>query len=138
MLRDSMKINVRWVTYDQYQSADSIQILRQNGFATGLRSMDRTTVPYEILKQAIYDGRVKAPKHSKLQKELIKLEFDAKKNKIDHPPNSSKDISDCLAGVVYGLIMRRDTWARWGVLSHAFEEHIRKEESKLKSVEEAA
>lgn len=138
MLRDKMKMNVRWVTYDQYQSADSLQVLRQNGFSTGLRSMDRTTFPYETLKQAIYDGRVKIPSHDKLQKELIELEFDAKKNKIDHPPNSSKDISDCLAGVVYGLSMRRETWARWGVLSHTFEEHIRKEESKLKRIEEAA
>jgi hypothetical protein len=138
MLRDKMKMNVRWVTYDQFQSADSIQTLRQNGFTTGLRSMDRTPIPYETLKQAIYDGRVKIPSHDKLQKELIELEFDARKNKIDHPPNSSKDISDCLAGVVYGLTMRRETWARWGVLSHTFEEQIRKEESKLKSVEGAA
>ena len=126
------------VSYDQYQSADSLQLLRQNRFTAGLRSMDKTPIPYEILKQALYDGRVKIPKHDKLQKELIELEFDAQKNKIDHPPNSSKDISDCLAGVVYGLSMRRATWARWNVLGTTFEEHIRKEESKLKSTAEAA
>jgi len=131
MLRDSLGVNVKWVSYDQYQSAESLQILRLNRFTTGQRSMHKTPIPYEVLKQAIYDGRVKIPKHKKLRKELVELEFDAKKNKIDHPiPNGSDDVSDCLAGVVYGLSIRREVWARWGVLSNTFEEYIRREEKK--------
>jgi len=34
------------------------------------------------------------------------------KNKLDRWPNFSKDVADALAGVVYGLSMRREIWAR--------------------------
>ena len=132
MLRDNMDMNVRWVTYDQFQSADSIQILQQNRFSSGQRSMDRTPLPYELLKQTLYDGRVKIPTHNKLQKELVELEFNAKRGKVDHPvPNGSKDVADCLAGVVYGLCIRREVWGRWNVLPTTFAEYIRREERKL-------
>ena len=114
-MRDKLGINVHWVTFDQYQSADSIQVLRRKGFTTGIQSMDKTPIPYEVLKQALYDGRVIAPAHQKLQQELLALEFNVKKNKVDHTSQSSKDISDALAGVVFGLSQRRIVWARWGV-----------------------
>lgn len=114
-LRDRTGINIEWVSFDQYQSADSIQVLRQKRFTTGIQSMDRTPVPYEVLKQALYDGRVVAPAHQKLQQELLALEFNVKKNKVDHTSQSSKDISDAIAGVVFGLSRRRATWARWNV-----------------------
>ena len=105
-------LNIKWVTFDQYQSADNIQVLRQKGFTTGIQSMDRTTAPYEFTKMALYDGRIEAPTHDKLLEELQSLELDAKKGKIDHPSkNGSKDISDALAGVVYGLTRRREVWA---------------------------
>lgn len=42
--------------------------------------------------------------------ELISLEKDVKKNKVDHPAGGSKDVADALAGVVYGLTMRREVW----------------------------
>ena len=114
-LRDNLGINVQWVSFDQYQSADSIQVLRRKGFITGIQSMDRTPVPYEVLKQALYDGRVVAPAHQKLQQELLALEFNAKKNKVDHTSQSSKDVSDALAGVVFGISRQNLTWARWNV-----------------------
>ena len=34
---------------------------------------------------------------------------------IDHPPNFSKDCSDAVAGVVFGLTYRREVWVRHGV-----------------------
>lgn len=114
-LRDKIGLPIRWVTLDSYQSVDMQQILRQKGFVTGTQSMDVTTVPYDILKSAIYDGRLEVPECEKLQKELASLEKDVKKNKIDHPPHSSKDIADALAGVVYGLTMRREIWAMHGI-----------------------
>lgn len=115
-LRD-LGLPLRWVSYDSYQSVDSMQILRQNGFITGLASMDTSTLPYEVLKSALYDRRITAPFHEKTIRELLSLEIDRKKGKIDHPssPGSSKDCSDSLAGVVYGLTMRRELWIRHGV-----------------------
>ena len=114
-LRDLVGVNVRWVSFDQYQSADSMQILRQKGFTSDLQSMDRTMAPYELLKQALYDQRVNLPDDKKLLKELLALEFDVQKSKVDHTSVSTKDISDALAGVVYGISRRNEVWHRWGI-----------------------
>ena len=49
-------VTVKWVSCDSFQSRDILQILRQKGFSTGLQSIDKTNVPYEILKNTLYDG----------------------------------------------------------------------------------
>lgn len=104
-------MNIRWITFDSFQSADSMQLLRQAGYSVGYQSIDTSTAPYDFLKNALYDRRISIPNHPKLALELGSLEKDVKKNKIDHPAHSSKDISDALAGVVIGLTMRREIWA---------------------------
>lgn len=108
-------VPIRWVTYDSFQSRDSLQILRGRGYTTGLLSMDKTPVPYEVLKTGLYDTRVRFPRHDKLIWELNTLERDPKTGRVDHPANSSKDISDALAGVVYGLSTRLEVYAQHGV-----------------------
>ena len=90
------------------KSANSQQILRGKGFISGHLSMDDDTYAYDGTKQAFYDGRIKAPKHDKAQREMCSLEFNSKKLKIDHPPKRSKDVSDAMAGVVWGLTIRRE------------------------------
>jgi hypothetical protein len=114
-LMTQMGMPIRWVTYDSYQSRDSLQILRGKGYTTGLLSMDKTPIPYDVLKTGLYDTRVRMPQHDKLIRELSTLERDPKTSKVDHPPNSSKDISDALAGVVYGLSTRREVYAQHDV-----------------------
>ena len=106
---------MKWVSFDTFQSTDSMQMLAVNGFVTGYQSVDTSTDAYDLTKQAIYDGRMHAPAHHKAQKELTTLEFHAKKGKVDHPPNGSKDVADAMAGVVFGLTMRREIWLRHGV-----------------------
>lgn len=111
-------IQVKWVSFDQYQSKDSQQQLRQNGLIVGEISMDRTIDPYEIMKQAMYDGRVFAPAHDKCVEEIVGLEIDVtrgRNGKIDHKPNGSKDCSDALAGMIYGISRRREIWVRYGI-----------------------
>ena len=112
-------MNVRWVSADQFQSRDTLQILKRRGFTVGERSMDRTSEPYDVLKMALYDGRVQAPPHDKCQNELVRLERDPKTGKIDHPSVSgaSKDCSDAVAGVVFGLTMRREIWSMYNVMA---------------------
>jgi len=118
-LRDKIGLPIKWVSFDQFQSNDSRQMLAQNGFITGCQSMDTTTEAYDLTKQAFYDDRIIAPQHDKALKEMCTLEFDAKHQKIDHPPQGSKDVSDAMAGVVIGLTMQRMIWNRHGVpLSH--------------------
>lgn len=114
-LRNQMNMPIKWVSFDQFQSNDSRQILQKNGFVTDRISMDTDTGPYDILKQAFYDGRIIAPTHVKALHELTTLEYNAKKAKIDHSPVGSKDISDSMAGVAMGLVKMRDTWQRYGI-----------------------
>jgi len=83
-LRD-MGMPIKWVTFDSYQSVDSIQILKNKGFVCGIQSMDTSIVPYQVLKAALYDGRVVLPEHKLLYDELRGLEFDPEKTKVDHP-----------------------------------------------------
>lgn len=109
-------LNIRWVTFDSFQSKDSMQLLRQQGFVTGDQSMDIVPCkPYDFLKSAMYSGRVSIPTHAHLQHEIVALERDAKTQKIDHIPGGSKDVADSLAGVVYGLTMRREIWSMYNV-----------------------
>jgi len=105
-------LNVQWVTFDQFQSKDSKQILARKGLQTGTLSLDKDTLGYEITKTAFYEGRVLAPAHTLCLHELVTLEHDEKKNKVDHRPNGSKDCADALAGVVWGLHRRRELWMR--------------------------
>lgn len=108
-------MNIKWVSFDSFQSRDSMQLLKQAGYMVGYQSMDTTMAPYEYVKNALYDGRLSLPEHPKLVYELASLERDIKRRKIDHPAHASKDISDALAGVVYGLTMRREIWAHYGI-----------------------
>ena len=119
VLRDH-DLPIRWVSFDSFQSTDSMQILRTNGFSTGKLSVDKTTGPYDVLKTCLYDGRLIAPTDDHCVSELLSLERDQIKGKIDHPPNGSKDVADALCGVVYGLSTRREVWTGHNV----FPEHI--------------
>jgi hypothetical protein len=112
VLRDQLNVPLKWISFDQYQSRDSMQIMHQQGFVVGYQSMDVDTMAYDVTKQAFYDGRLLVPDHPKAQREMTCLEIDTKKNKVDHPPQGSKDVSDSMAGVVIGLTMRREIWLR--------------------------
>jgi hypothetical protein len=77
--------------------------------------MDTDTLAYDATKQAFYDDRIRAPEHAKALKEMCTLEFDAKHQRIDHPPQGSKDVADAMAGVVLGLTVRREIYSRHDV-----------------------
>jgi hypothetical protein len=87
--------------------------VRRHGIHTELISMDTTVQPYEELKSAIYERRIDLYNYPVLLSELRALEYDRVKGKIDHPKHSTKDVSDALAGMVWGLRQRaaRLPWA---------------------------
>jgi len=105
-------MNLKWISFDSFQSADSLQLLRHKGFITAAQSIDKTPLPYEVMRTAFYEGRVEAPQHDKAREEIIRLERDPRTGLIDHAPRFSKDCADAVAGVVYGLTYRRETWLR--------------------------
>ena len=88
---------------DQYQSAEMLQQVKTRGIPTKLLSVDRTIQPYERLKSAIYENRVKYYNYPPFLRELKALEYDRIRGKVDHPIAGTKDVSDSVAGVIEGL-----------------------------------
>lgn len=91
------------VTYDRFQSFESVQALNARGIYANHLSVDRNSEAYDTLKDIIYEGRLLAYKHELLIKEITGL-IRLKNGKIDHLPSNSKDLSDALAGAVAGAI----------------------------------
>jgi hypothetical protein len=99
------------VTLDQFQSAESIQAFSAKGYKSYLISVDSTPAPYDNLKTALYENRVKYYDYPPLLEELTYLEEDLTGNrrKIDHPRNGKKDVADALAASLYTLSQQKLT-----------------------------
>lgn len=123
-LRDERKFNIGVVTYDGFQSQESLQLLRDAKFNATELSVDRSKGPYEDLREAIYERRIEFPQYMTYlnrgdtervnisRKELLELTDTGRK--IDHPPKGSKDLADAMAGVVYALMS--NTYFRRGAV----------------------
>jgi hypothetical protein len=116
-IRDERHFRLRFITYDGWQSTDSIQQLRKKHFTATELSVDRKTLPYEDLRDAIMDERFEFPRYvtyvnigdTKTEevavRELLQLQDTGKK--IDHPAKGSKDLADAMAGVCTTLMGNR-------------------------------
>lgn len=94
---------IKMISADQFQSLSVLQTLESQGYKTKLVSVDRHG-PYEALKLAMYEGRLKFYNYPPLLKELRELQKNWKTGKVDHPEvNGSKDAADALAGTVATL-----------------------------------
>ncbi len=91
------------VTFDGWQSADSIQTFNSQGIPCELLSVDTTIEPYESAKEAMYEKRLIAPYIPIVVTEFKHLQV-IKAKKIDHPKKGSKDVSDAVAGVVFSIL----------------------------------
>ncbi|MFA7264893.1 MAG: hypothetical protein WC054_01035 [Candidatus Nanopelagicales bacterium] len=91
---------IRAASMDGWQSVDNRQILQVGGIEAPLLSMDRTDEPYRQFRSLVEEGRVEIPYSRLLRNELLHLQQDPKKRKIDHPPGGSKDLSDAVCGAV--------------------------------------
>jgi len=96
----SQYYNVKDVVYDTWSSVQSIQRL----FASGINTikMNCNLQMYQNLKTLMYTGYITIPENSKLLKELKQLEL-IRNQKIDHPPDGSKDLADALCRAVWWL-----------------------------------
>lgn len=108
---------IKKITSDTFQSAQLQQQLKGEGFDCAILSVDRVEQvpgeqggvcrPYEYLKSAIYEKRLKLygfPDSTKtylLYDELVQLEKNNGNGKVDHPPKGSKDVADALCGATY-------------------------------------
>lgn len=100
---------IRWISFDGFQSVDSRQILKRQGYESELISVEGRD-SYEALRTAIWQGRIAAPEHSVCFNELAFLKEDREKQKVDHLPTKSKDVSDAMCGVYKNLMNRRTNW----------------------------
>lgn len=98
------------VTFDGYQSADSVQILSKMGIVAAVQSVDRTDNPYVSLRAALSERRVAMYRYAPCERELLDLQYDIVTGKVDHPAvgsdglPGSKDVTDSMAGVVHRLL----------------------------------
>lgn len=118
-------MNIPWVSLDSFQSRDFIQQLLRKGFCSGVSSVDKTLEAYSLAKNAIYDRRIALPADKRLMDELLSVEIDYERGKVDHLPGKTKDVADALAGVVKGLSSRTEIWLRHGVSPMEIPSHTR-------------
>lgn len=95
--------NIIQVTFDGWQSTESIQQLKKRKIESDVLSVDKDTTAYEALKEAIYEDRLDYYYYEPFITECKRLEL-VNGNKVDHPPKGSKDTSDAVAGVVFNLM----------------------------------
>jgi len=94
------------VTLDSYQSVDTIQILNGRGIKAEDLSVDTSMEPYNEVKSALYEDRLMMYWYDIVLNELKSLivSRSGSKVKVDHLQGKSKDVSDCIAGVVYNCV----------------------------------
>jgi len=100
------------VSYDNFQSAESMQQLELQGIPTEKVSVDSNTAPYDTLADYISDDAYEFYPHPVAVRELKKLIMVAGK-KIDHPKKKSKDVADAQAGSAF--ITARDLRIMTGI-----------------------
>lgn len=83
----AMGLNIVIVSTDTFQSAEFHQLLKDKGFETAIRSLDRTPEGYKILRDAMSENRINLIRHARLENELIHLQRDTNTGKLDHPPD---------------------------------------------------
>jgi hypothetical protein len=135
-LRDNRGFKIKKVTMDGFESTDTMQQLRKKRFIVDYLSTDRSKLPYEDLRDAIYEHRLEFPKYMTYLKkgdtELVEIakkeltELTDTGKKIDHPSSGSKDLADGLAGVVNTLM--GDMKFRRGRFRNSNGSHIKPEE----------
>jgi len=88
--------NIALVSYDQFQSADSMQSLHTQGIRTKKVSADRDDSVWRNLRDLMYEGRISLPNSKMLYEELTAL-MKMPNGKVDHPASSGKDLADAVA-----------------------------------------
>lgn len=101
--------NIRWFSFDQFQSVDSMQILENNGIEIKRVSTDLSIEPYRGLRDLFNEGRIEIPlKYEADREPLILRELyglnKLASGKLDHPVGGSKDLADSLACAVQAAV----------------------------------
>lgn len=103
-LAQNKGINWGMISYDQYQSQESMQELEKANFPVCYQSVDRTDEAYLLLVDYLYENNVKFPYNDIFEQELFNLVHYREKRKVDHLSTGGKDTSDSVAGSLYNAV----------------------------------
>lgn len=107
-LKFELGYNILLVTCDSYQSVDTIQQMNLNGVTAKVQSVDRTMAPYTTTKNAINEGRLILPHIPVLEYELLNVEEDKTRGKVDHTVDGHKDVADAVVGSIFGALSEKE------------------------------
>jgi hypothetical protein len=100
-LKDKRDLNIGLLTYDQFASAESIQEANNHGVEAEKQSVDRDCSQYDLLVDLILRKRIRSYYYKPFRDEILFLERDNIRHKVDHVKGFAKDISDAVAGSVF-------------------------------------
>jgi hypothetical protein len=95
--------HIERVTYDQWNSLESLQELKSRGYTADELSADKTMEPYDTLFDLINTGKLDFYLHPRFMREVEQLRLVGGK-KYDHPKGGSKDISDAVACATHSAL----------------------------------
>jgi hypothetical protein len=108
-LKDELGFRIKKVTLDGFQSQDTMQQLQKRRIDAEYLSVDKNLIPYQDLRDCIYEERIEFPRYMTFWKhgDTRELEIPYQEltqlidtgRKVDHPEGGSKDVADAMAGV---------------------------------------
>lgn len=93
--------DIKMVTFDRWNSIDSIAMLQRAGMEADRLSVKK--MHYDDLSLLVQEERVKGPHIELLIDEMLELRI-MKGEKVDHPRKGSKDLTDAVVGAVYNAV----------------------------------
>ena len=99
-LRDVHGINIYGVSYDQYASAESLQLLRQQGFNAIQQSVIRSDVPHRDFVHCIQEGRLITYRYLPFESELWNMQHDRIKHRVFISPGATEYHGDTYTSLV--------------------------------------
>lgn len=101
-------INIKMVSFDGYQSAEIMQDLTLAGIPNEKLSIIRTSDPFDIVRNAIYQGRLSIPRNEVLYQEFLRFKKEITNNgyKVYYDSTTSAsgshgDLTEALVGSIY-------------------------------------
>jgi hypothetical protein len=89
------------ISYDKFQSTDSLQIFKKQLFNVKQISVDKKADAYVALRDAIHEQRISYYEYKPFIDEITTVQFDRAKYRVDHMATGSKDVSDAVAGATF-------------------------------------
>lgn len=127
---DRYGYNLDLVTFDRWNSDQTIQYLNEQGIKAEKLSVDRDQ--YTDLATLMGEHRIHGPDVELLRSELKKLVV-LPNGKVDHTNKSSKDLSDAVAGAVWNAAVHTPRQLTIEVVTYADMMKARREEAALKA-----